>query len=250
MPLETISRMASFFCLIAESSAGLLIGNDARAEGGVLEINQSCVATGCFPGDAPGFPVEITQSGSYRMTSSLSQFFAGFGGGVVNAIDIHRSFVQIDMNGFLIACTAVLSDSCPGSADGISLSGGSFENPIGDITVENGTVTGMPGSGIYLPVGGAVIRNVRVVNNGEHGIDTSTFFATGSIVENSLARGNGSDGIRLGFGGLVRGSVSTDNGANSITGVGGFLGQPSGAGYTECVTQGPTDGIEDLGSNS
>jgi hypothetical protein len=38
---------------------------------GVLEINQACVSVGCFPGDLAGFPVTISSTGSYRLTSSL-----------------------------------------------------------------------------------------------------------------------------------------------------------------------------------
>ena len=39
---------------------------------GVLEINQTCaVPTGCFAGDATGFPVQINASGSNRPTSNL-----------------------------------------------------------------------------------------------------------------------------------------------------------------------------------
>jgi hypothetical protein len=42
------------------------------ASDGQLEINQACaVNTGCFPGDDPGFPVTITQPGSYRLTGNL-----------------------------------------------------------------------------------------------------------------------------------------------------------------------------------
>ena len=44
----------------------LLSALAAHADQGSLEINQLCVASGCFAGDSPGFPVEITQPGSYQ----------------------------------------------------------------------------------------------------------------------------------------------------------------------------------------
>ena len=48
------------------------LATPALAVDGVLEINQTCaVQTGCFAGDSPGFPVTITQPGSYRLTSNL-----------------------------------------------------------------------------------------------------------------------------------------------------------------------------------
>lgn len=42
----------------------------AVAADGELEINQACAGSsvGCFPGDSAGFPVSITQPGSYRFT--------------------------------------------------------------------------------------------------------------------------------------------------------------------------------------
>ena len=45
----------------------------ALADAGRLEINQICaVETGCFPGDAAGFPVTLTTPGSYALTGNLS----------------------------------------------------------------------------------------------------------------------------------------------------------------------------------
>ena len=49
----------------------------ASASEGALEINQTCaLQTGCFAGDTPGLPVTLTQPGSYRLTSNLSQALA------------------------------------------------------------------------------------------------------------------------------------------------------------------------------
>ena len=52
-----------------------LMASPALAVDGVLEINQTCaVLTGCFAGDAPGFPVTMdstTPGKSFRLTSDL-----------------------------------------------------------------------------------------------------------------------------------------------------------------------------------
>jgi len=37
------------------------------AHDGRFAIDAACVLDGCFPGDSPGFPVEITAAGSYRL---------------------------------------------------------------------------------------------------------------------------------------------------------------------------------------
>jgi hypothetical protein len=61
----------------------------ANAGEGVLEINQACATqTGCFPGDGAGFPVVISSSGSYRLTSNLSVPDANTSGVVVLAASV------------------------------------------------------------------------------------------------------------------------------------------------------------------
>ena len=43
----------------------------ALADEGRFEINQACVANGCVPGDAPGFPVTTQVDRSYVLTSNI-----------------------------------------------------------------------------------------------------------------------------------------------------------------------------------
>ena len=50
----------------------LTLAAPSLASDGVLEINRTCAAVGCFTGDGPGLPVTILDPGSYRLTSSLS----------------------------------------------------------------------------------------------------------------------------------------------------------------------------------
>ena len=50
----------------------MFLGLVAAGEG-ALEINHACASgPGCFPGDTPNYPVEITQPGSYLVTSNLT----------------------------------------------------------------------------------------------------------------------------------------------------------------------------------
>ena len=76
----------------------LLLAGPALAVDGVGEINQTCAtATGCFSGDAAGFPVTISTSGSYRLTSRLVLPNENTDG-----ILVSTSSVSIDLNGFEI----------------------------------------------------------------------------------------------------------------------------------------------------
>ena len=85
MMLVRLGAAAALFMLLAES---------AQAAEGLLEINQTCsVQTGCFPGDAPGFPVTISSAGGYLLTSELDAPTDG------PAIDIQASAVDLDLNG-------------------------------------------------------------------------------------------------------------------------------------------------------
>ena len=59
-------------------------------------INQGNAATGIGGGDTPGFPVTITNSGSYILSTNRSPPTG------VDAIDITASNVTLDLNGFTI----------------------------------------------------------------------------------------------------------------------------------------------------
>jgi hypothetical protein len=62
---------------------------------GVVLINQSqALAGNITPGDAPGFPVTISQSGSYRLTGNLIIPDAN-----TTAIQITAENVTLDLNG-------------------------------------------------------------------------------------------------------------------------------------------------------
>ena len=89
--------------LAAISCALVLISRAAFAVDGVLEINHTCATqTGCFPGDAAGYPVTIAQTGSYRVTSNLTSPIDK------GAITISAHSVTLDLGGFVVA--AVSSD--------------------------------------------------------------------------------------------------------------------------------------------
>lgn len=175
-----------------------LFGTTALAGEGVLEINQACaVDGGCFSGDGAGFPIEITNSGSYRLTSDLDVTEADDAPNT-DGILVNVSDVSLDLNGFSISgpvsCDSTPATSCSntGSGNGVSVDFSANPTPQ-DVTLRNGTIRGMGNNGIGLPEGSRVI-NVHAVENGDVGmrIDSS-----GSI-RDIVARRNGSSGIHIG----------------------------------------------------
>ena len=103
-----LNKLTYLFCVLS-----LIWGVSSFASDGVLEINQACVATGCFAGDAAGFPVRVTQAGSYIFTSDLD-VRGEANPEDVNAVEVQTSDpegVVIDLNGFRI----IGPTNCPGT---------------------------------------------------------------------------------------------------------------------------------------
>lgn len=240
-PLVSSATRAFLF-----SVSALLLPLSAQAVDGVHEINHTCaVDTGCFLGDAAGYPVTITRSGSYRLTGNLSREFA-VGDVNDNRIEITANQVHLDLNGFGIVCAEVLfpgEDFCSGVADGI-------HSDSEAVTIENGTVKGWGGDGISLSEN-SVVRNVIVRLNQRWGIiaGRSTIVEGVSAFENrfdginvgvesqvhrSTARENGQDGIDLSHGALLNESTSYDNGSDGIE-------ASPGARISRCTTRSNTE---------
>ncbi len=178
----------------------------APAADGVREINQTCaVQTGCFSGDAAGYPVTIdgTAGGSYVLTSDLVVASSS-----ETAISISVADVTVDMGGFGIART-----DCAGGAATCAPTigvGSGISSTSARIAVANGSVSGMGANGVSLGAD-ARIERVRVRASGSHGLVAGS----ASQISNSVSSDNGGDGIRS-LGGVVRDSTAEDNGQNGI----------------------------------
>ncbi len=84
---------------------------------GVYEISQVCMVSGCFPGDAPGFPKTISSPGSYRLTGNFTGPDTD-----TTAIKITVDEVTLDLNGFvLLGPTACDPAPCTPTGAGIVL---------------------------------------------------------------------------------------------------------------------------------
>ncbi|HVN84179.1 MAG TPA: right-handed parallel beta-helix repeat-containing protein [Candidatus Binatia bacterium] len=217
------------------------------ATDGVVQINQTrALAGGVTPGDAAGFPVTISQPGSYRLVGNLTVPDAN-----TTAIQITGGAgnVTIDLNGFSIngvtVCTGEpnacglgwcgLTCAPTGTGNGIRSVG---LGPNNSVTILNGTVAGMGSDGISLGDNPSVrIENVQAQRNGGSGIYINGY-APSCLVSHCIAthnNGNGigsgsacvislnsvgsnnADGIWAGGAGTVVSNTSSRNSQNGIT---------------------------------
>lgn len=203
----------------------------------VIPIDQKhALAGGISPNDTPGFPVTITQPGSYRLNGNLTVPDLN-----TTAIEITADFVTLDLNGFSIIGPAVCSTrpdtACPPSGSGTGVrvversDGNAVSSPRG-IRIVNGSVRGMGLFGVMLSGDGSSVERLTADSNVGGGI-----YVAGSVIQ-SIASRNGSfgivantvrdstssqnvgDGIILGAlgtnGGVATGSVSASNGGSGI----------------------------------
>ncbi len=186
----------------------------ATAVDGVLEINAACaVETGCFEGDAAGYPVTITgvAGSSYRLTGDLT-----FSGSGTTAIRISTSHVDLDLNGFRIQCSNFTPPSTVepcgatlGGGDGIEVIDRE-ERP--GIRVHNGSIVGMGGNGLILGPS-SIVHRMRVSGSAASGI----VVGSGSSVSESLVFENGLVGIFAGEGSSVSSNLVHGNGTIGIS---------------------------------
>jgi hypothetical protein len=173
----------------------------AHAVDGVKLINQTVAMNGtASPGDEPGFPVTISEPGSYRLSGNLVVRTA-----TTTAIEITADDVTLDLNGFAIigrpVCLAPVGGSC--IPTGIGIKGIDVDN----VTVVNGSIRELGSHGIWLRGAGHRVERVRVMGNGDSGIHVGDQ----AIVAGNIAVGNGLDGIATGGGSVVAGNAVHGN---------------------------------------
>lgn len=187
----------------------LALTSPAFASDGVREINQTCaVQTGCFPGDAAGFPVTITAPGSYRLTSNLTVPDANTSG-----ITLSSNDVGIDLNDFAligpVVCSGTPLACTPSSGSG---SGIDFSSPsVRGTSIHDGSVTGMSNNGIAVNEQ-STVTHVRARWNRNYGI----YASYGSTISNCLAFQNGLIGILAEWSATVSGNSAYQNGSTGI----------------------------------
>lgn len=213
----------------------LLFATIARATDGVIEISQAGALAGDpATGDLPGFPLTLSSSGSYRLTSDLDLRVEPEPANTT-AIEVLADFVWLDLNGFSIIGPFSCSGSPPrsaGSGDGIVALGH-------HVTVTGGHVRGIGRDAIALGDGGRV-RDVVVTCSGRTGISVGA----GGVVTKSRVDQSGDYGLDLGDGSAFGDNLLRDNdgGGASLQVTAGVqvveLQPNSCAGTTSCVVGG------------
>jgi hypothetical protein len=186
--------------------AVLALAVPGHAVEGVKLINQAVAMNGsASPGDEPGFPVTISEPGSYRLSGNLTVPNAR-----TTAIEIAADDVTVDLNGFAIIglpiCLAPVGQPCLPTGVGIRGVG------VDSVTIVNGSVRGLGADGIRLSGRGHHVERVRAMSNGGSGIVVED----SAIVTGNIAVGNGRDGIRTGSGSVISGNVLRENAVNGI----------------------------------
>jgi hypothetical protein len=201
--------------------AALLFSAPAFAVDGQTLINQSTVVA------AGGFPYNISQPGSYKLSGNLIVPASA------NGIEINAAGVVLDLNGFTILgpirCNGSFSTSatsCTGTGFGIGISN---QETNGNVTVKNGSVVGF-GVGI-LGGGGFLVEEVHATDNSTAGIQVDRAIVrrciadnngTGfqlngnAVAENNEASINASAGLVSRDGGIVIGNVLNFNGGTGL----------------------------------
>ena len=183
----------------------------AHASDGALEINEDCVAVGCFAGDSAGFPVTITQAGHYRLASDLK--VTGTQDGV--NIDVPEGdAVDLDLGGFsidgLADCTGTPVADCGEFVDG-GVAGIQSVSPA-LVRVHDGTIHGMQGPGLSMNgyLSGSSVENLTVSECNASGA------YIGVLIANSPEHSITLRDVRVSrnrFGGIVVGTAATIVGA-------------------------------------
>jgi hypothetical protein len=194
--IHAVPRFAAAFVLLLSAAV------PALAVDGVHEIDQSCALSGCFAGDAPGFPVQISEDGSYRLTSNLDA-----GDPAVTVISILSNTVTLDLNGFVIrngfSCGIVPSNCPPFAGDGIHITTAWM------VTIRNGGISNVGHDGIFSANATTIVEEVTLNTIGGRGIDASTghlTFRQSSIID------TGGDGIHAHYAKVLDSRVAQTRG--------------------------------------
>jgi hypothetical protein len=156
-------RIENALCGAIAAAVWTVVGApSAIAADGVLEINQACVAAGCFDGDTPGFPVQATTAGSYALTSNITVPDANSSGVVL------FTGATLDLRGFSITgpttCVGTPA-TCTNTGNGTGVSAGA------NTAIRNGRIKGMGGNGIFGAEGYVRVEDMEIHGNGYSGIN-------------------------------------------------------------------------------
>ena len=225
MPRRRFNR--SVFAIFA--SCAVLAAAPAKAVDGVVLITQARALAGLMPGDAPGFPVTITQPGSYRLAGNL--LVPADKEGIV----VNPPYVSIDLNGFEMDGGGVATIGVRGTDTGLE--------------IRNGTIHGFKSAGIscerqtHTLCELLTVEDMRIADNAWKGVAAGNWarivdstilrngyqfrragLACGDFcrIEGSTISHNGGEGVVCNYSCHVEGSIVSSNGTGgSFSGIEG-----------------------------
>jgi hypothetical protein len=218
-------KLFGIFMVSPLAAFALLNASPIFASEGIVEINQvRALAGNITSGDSAGFPVIISQRGSYKLTSNLTVPDVNTSGVIITADD-----VTIDLNGF-----SVVGPATAAGPDGSGLGIRSDRRAV----VYNGTIRGMGDVGVQLgsysraeklqvvankiglSAAGAIISEINANQNRAAGISV----ANGSTVTKCVVYDNLGDGIVASIASSIIGNIVKDNhGVGILAGSGGLV---------------------------
>lgn len=198
--MDTLHQIGSSLAVLSAIALGAVPLSAGAVDGVVLITQARAIAGGVTPGDAPGFPVTISEPGSYRLASDLRVASPG-----VAAIDLTTTHIQLDLNGFTVY----------GPGKGVGSAAGIEGHPGGGatgaaVTIRNGFVRDMGGHGIAID-SSTTVDHVASLENGLDGM----LLTTGARITNSQANGNGRHGFRI-LVGQISNSNASVNGQSGV----------------------------------
>jgi hypothetical protein len=192
------------------------VANRRRAERALVSLCLTLVLIGFSRAPAhaqtrlavplSGSTIKITKAGSYFLDANINTKLI-----VLPVILVTVSNVTINLNGFSI----IGPGGTAGTATGISANLG-----VSNVTIVNGTITRMHGTGIVLRSNSAV-SGVELINNAVDGLDciSSSPSPSACLVTSNIVSGN--VGTGLNFGDATSGYQNNIISGNGATVVGG-----------------------------
>jgi hypothetical protein len=152
----------------------------AQAVDGVILIDQAkSLAGGVTPGDEPGFPVTISQPGSYRLAGNL-RVPEGVRGVVIGA-----RHVTLDLNGFTLSGPRCGPARCnTGGGTGSNGAGVHVEQPFARLV--NGSIDAFNGSGVWAEASAHSLALDQMTLS-RNGVDGATLVANSTVRDSRFA---------------------------------------------------------------
>lgn len=206
-----MNRLKTLAAAAALSLFATLASAQTRTSDGVTSIHQdNALAGGVTAGDAPGFPITISASGTYRLTSNLV-VPVGTDGIVVNpGLNVH-----LDLNGFQIVGPAVCAKAVH-CQNWSGTAGVRSVHQASHLSVRNGRIRGFSASGVHGGTGddgtasSVTVEDLQLNNNGV-GVSASLLTARRITARNNVT------GMRLWAGHVQDLLMAENNVAINVT---------------------------------